>query len=40
LKYVPEIKIGKTDRLSKGVDWKVEIENDNENQNLIKEEWI
>jgi len=30
----------KVNRLSKKPDWKVEIENDNKNQKLIKEEWV
>jgi len=40
LKHVPDTKIGKVDRLSRRLDWKVGIENDNNNQNLIKEQWI
>ena len=32
--------MGKADSLSRRPDWKVEIENNNENQKLIKEEWI
>jgi len=32
--------MGKVDRLSKRPDWKVEIENNNSNQILIKEQWI
>ena len=28
------------DRLSKRLDWKVGTENDNNNQTLIKEQWI
>ena len=36
LKHVLGIKMKKTDRLSKRLDWKVGIENDNENQVLIK----
>ena len=28
------------DRLSKRLDWKVGVAKDNENQKLIKEEWI
>jgi len=36
LKHVLGIKMGKTDKLSKRLDWKVGIENDNENQVLIK----
>jgi len=37
LKHVPETKIGKADRLSRRLDWKIEVEK-NENQTLIKEE--
>jgi len=37
---VPEIKMGKADGLSKRVDWKVGIEKDNENQIVIKDNWI
>lgn len=37
LKYVPEVRIEKADRLSKRPDWKIGIEKDNENQKLIKE---
>jgi len=40
LKYVPETKIKKADKLGKRPDWKVGVEKDNENQKLIKEEWI
>ena len=40
LKHVSETKIGKMDRLSKRLDWKVGVVKDNENQKLIKEEWI
>ena len=40
LKHVSETKIGKMDRLSKRLDWKVGVAKDNENQKLIKEEWI
>ena len=32
------MKIGKANRLSRRLDWKVEVEKDNENQKLIKEE--
>jgi len=37
LKHIPGTQIGKADRLSRRPDWKVEIENDNSNQTLIKE---
>ena len=40
LKYVPGTKMGKTDGLDKRLDWKVETENDNNNQTLIKKQWI
>ena len=30
----------KVDKLNRKLYWQVEIENDNENQKLIKEEWI
>jgi len=40
LKHVPGTKIGKTDRLSRRLDWKIDIEKDNKNQTLIKEQWI
>jgi len=34
---VPETKMGKVDRLSRILDWKVDIEKNNKNQTLIKE---
>jgi len=37
---VPETRIGMADSLSRRLDWKVGVENDNKNQKLIKEEWI
>ena len=40
MKHVPGTKIGKTDRLSRRLDWKIDIEKDNKNQTLIKEQWI
>ena len=40
LKYVPRTKMRKVDRLGRRPDWKVGVEKDNENQKLIKEEWI
>ena len=36
LKYIPGTKIGKVDRLSKRLDWKVGTKNNNSNQALIK----
>ena len=40
LKHVLGTKIGKTDGLSRRLDWKVGVENDNDNQILIKDNWI
>ena len=40
LKHVPETRIEKADRLSRRSDWKVGIEKDNEDQILIKDNWI
>ena len=40
LKHVPGTKIGKADRLSRRLDWKVGVEKDNEDQILIKDNWI
>ena len=40
MKHVPGTKIEKTNRLSRKQDWKVGVENDNNNQILIKEQWI
>ena len=36
MKYIPGIKIGKTDGLSRRPDWKVSVENNNSNQVFIK----
>ena len=32
--------MGKVDKISRRSDWKVGVEKDNENQTLIKEQWI
>jgi len=40
LKHLPGIKIRKIDELSKRLDWKIETENNNDNQILIKDQWI
>jgi len=37
---VPGTKMGKANGLSRRLDWKVETENDNSNQILIKNQWI
>ena len=36
LKHVPGTKMGKVDGLSRRLDWKIEVENNNNNQTLIK----
>jgi len=40
LKHVPGTRMGKADGLSRRLDWKVGVENDNEDQVLIKGNWI
>ena len=40
LKHVAGTKMGKVDGLSRRVDWKIEVEKDNENQVFIKDNWI
>ena len=40
LKHISESKMGKVDRLSKRLDWEVGIEKDNEEQMLVKKEWL
>jgi len=40
LKYILETKIGKIDGLSRQSDWKVGVDKDNENQVLVKDNWI
>ena len=40
MKHVLGTKIEKTNGLGRKQDWKVEVENDNNNQILIKEQWI
>jgi len=40
LKHVLGTKMGKTDGLSRRLDWKVGVEKNNENQVLIKDNWI
>ena len=37
LKHVPGMKMGKADRLSKRLDWKVGVDKDNKNQVIIKD---
>jgi len=40
LKHVPDTKIGKADSLSRRLDWKVEVDKDNEDQVFIKDCWL
>jgi len=40
LKYVPGSKMGKADSLSRRPDWEVGVERDNENETLVKPEWL
>ena len=40
LKHVPEIKMEKVNGLSRRPDWKVVVDRDNDNQVLIKDNWI
>jgi len=40
LKHVPGTKIGKVDRLSRCSDWKIVVEKNNDNQVIIKDNWI
>jgi len=40
LKHVPESRMGKVDRLSRRSDWETGVERDNEEQILVKREWL
>jgi len=40
LKYVPRTRMGKADGLSRRPDWKIGIDKDNENQVVIKDNWL
>jgi len=40
LKHVPGSKIGKADSLSRRPDWEVGVEKDNEDETLVKPEWL
>ena len=40
LKYISGSKMGKADGLSRRPDWEVGVEKDNEEQVLMKKEWI
>ena len=40
LKHIPGSKIGKADSLSRRLDWEVGVERNNENETLVKPEWL
>ena len=40
LKHIPGSKMGKADSLSRRPDWEVEVEKDNEDETLVKPEWL
>ena len=40
LKHVPGTRMGKVDGLSRRLDWKVRVDKDNENQIIIKDNWL
>jgi len=40
LKHVPGSKIGKADSLSRRLDWEIGVEKDNEDEILVKPEWL
>ena len=40
LKHMPGISMGKADRLSRRPDWKEEVDKNNKNQIIIKDNWL
>jgi len=40
LKHVPGSKMGKAGSLSRRPDWEVGVERDNEDETLVKAEWL
>jgi len=40
LKHIPGSKMGKADSLSRRPDWEVRVEKDNEDETLVKPEWL
>jgi len=40
LKYIPGSKMGKADSLSRRLDWEIGVERDNEDETLVKPEWL
>jgi len=40
LKHIPGAKMGKADSLSRRPDWKIVVKRDNEDEMLVKKEWL
>ena len=40
LKHVPRTRIKKVDGLSRKPDWKIRVDKDNENQVVVKDNWL
>jgi len=40
LKHIPGSRMGKVNSLSRRPDWEVEVERDNEDETLVKPEWL
>ena len=40
LKHIPGTKMGKADSLSRRPDWEIGVERDNEDEMLVKKEWL
>jgi len=40
LKHIPGSKMGKVDNLSRRPDWEIEVERDNKDEMLVKQEWL
>jgi len=40
LKHIPESRMGKADSLSRRPDWEIGVERDNEDETLVKPEWL
>jgi len=40
LKHIPGAKMGKADSLSRRLDWKIGVKRDNEDETLVKKEWL
>jgi len=40
LKHILRSKMGKADSLSRRLDWEVGVEKDNEDETLVKPEWL